>query len=164
MALSYWIETLLTLPAPYSDEPRALVQQIGVEYLYPIVPPNAEAYFITTPPPVAAARGFSFYIGIFYRIRFGDIVPGTFQITIVASGLTAFSGVATGSNLTEGIDYLYFMTPGTSTTVYITNLTNMNQFFEMISQYLIVSTEEDWKILKKYMKAINFPYKIPEEL
>jgi len=163
MALSYWIETLLSLSnPPGSRTPGTLARQVGVEYLYPLIPPGLSTYFITTPQIAAQVRGFPMYMGIFYRIRFGYMVPGAFRLTLIAGGIVAYDGTLTGYTMEQGIDYLYFMEPQSSTVAYITNITSMNQRFQMISQYLIISSEEDYRTLKAYLEALQFPYKLPE--
>lgn len=163
MALSYWVETMLTLSSPAgAKNPGRLVKQVGAEYLFPIVPPNTDASFITTPQQAAVIRGLPIYMLILYRIRFGYIVPGAFFLTLVTGGITAYQGTITGYGMEEGIDYLYFMEPDTTTIAYITNLTPLNQRFEMTSQYLIITSERDYTELKNQLEKLNFPYSLPE--
>ena len=163
MALSYWIETMLTLSSPAgAKNPGSLAKQVGVEYLYPIIPPAMDTYFTTTPQEAAAARGFPIYMIIPYSIRFGYLIPGAFQLTLVVGGITAYNGTVTGYQLEQGIDYLFFHEPQKQIIVYITNLTALNQMFQMISQYLIISSEGDYVEFKSQLEKLQFPYALPE--
>lgn len=163
-AISHYIEFLQTLTRPGSDDPGALCSDIGVEYLYPIIPPFFSTYFASTIASTIAARNFTAYATVFYRIKFGYIVPGAFNLNIRSGGVSNYSGTITGYALEDGIDCLFFMTPEKFNTFYITNLTPLNQHFEMVSRYLLIQSEADWKLVKKYLKMANFPYKLPEEL
>lgn len=166
MALSPLIESLMSLSRPNSLEPRSLVEHVAVEYLYPIVPPFTETYFTLRLggfQVTGSGRASNEFARIFYRMRFGHIVPGVFRLTILLNGVESYKGTIQGQQLEEGIDYLYFQTPEKTASWYLANLTNMNQTFEMVNQYLTVGTPEDWETVKKYMKMINFPYKFPEE-
>jgi len=162
MALSYWIETMQTLSSPAGAlQPGTLARQVGVEYLFPIVPPGMAAFWRTSVVG-GGTRGFPVYMAVFFRIRFGYMVPGAFQLTLIAGGITAYNGTLTGYTLEEGIDYIYFMEPDTVTTAFITNLTNLNQRYEMISQYLIISSEGDYVEFKRQLEKMQFPYSLPE--
>lgn len=160
--LPYWIETILSLRKPGGDEPGNLAKLVAAEYLFPLIPPNTAASFTTTTLPGRNFRGLYAYAEIFYRVQFGNILPGVFQFTAVLSGDTAYNATVTGSSLEQGINYMFFMTPNRNLTSYITNLTNQNQYFEMTSQYLVISTEKDWQTLKKYLLEMQFPYKLPD--
>lgn len=160
MPLNSYIEKMLTLTNPDSDEPSALVEQVGVQYLYPIVPPNTTAFFITTLPGTQLARGFpQIYAILLYRIRLGKIPPGVFNLSFITGTGAVFSGTVNGE---ADIDYLFFLTPNRSVVAYVTNLTNANQRFEMFSEYLIVPTYEQWKWLKASLIKMNFPNELPD--
>lgn len=163
MALSYWIETMLTLSSPAgAKNPGRLARQVGVEYLYPLVPPFTETFFTTVPQEAAKLRGLPIYMLIMFRLRFGYMVPGAIMLTLISGGLTNFSGTISGYTLEEGADFLIFAEPQTTITAYITNLTPLNQYFEMISQYLIISSENEYKEFKRQLEKMQFPYAMPE--
>jgi hypothetical protein len=163
MSLPSYIEKILSLTGPNSDEPGAIAQQTATQYLYPIVPPNTTAYFVTALPitsTIAAARGFTnLFAVINYRMRTGNMPPGVFQLTLIESSGTAFSGTVPGE---IEIDFLNFLTPNKSVIAYITNITDANQRFEMWNEYLIIPTVKHWKWLKESLLKINFPYKLPD--
>jgi hypothetical protein len=159
------IETLQSLSRPNTKEPRGLVEDVGAEYLFPIVPPLTATLFNTTiGGTTVTGRRSTNYAEIFYKIDFGFLVPGVFRLSIFAGGVEAYNGTLQGNILQHGIDYLYFLTPEKSLTVYITNLTNLNQTFEMTSRFLAIANSEDWAEIKKQIKLLNFPYKFPEEI
>ncbi|MHB8084333.1 MAG: hypothetical protein ACYDHZ_00710 [Dehalococcoidia bacterium] len=171
-SMSYWIEYMLSLPGSEdSVDPGKLVYQVGVDYVFPVVPPNTAASLVTAPPgtpPGASSRGTTSFTGyypaealIFYRMKFGYVDPGAFKLTIIGGGTTAFDGTLTGSFLEEGIDYLYFLTKVDSAKAYFTNLTNVNQYLQLNSQYLVVPSSQNWELLKKYLRQAHFPIPIP---
>ena len=164
--LSFWSETLMTLTRQGSDQPGNLLAHVGVESLFPIVPPGFETHVnsnlhevpirgIGTPTDVAA------YSKIFFRINFGYMIPGAFRMTIVTGGITAYDGTLTGTQLEEGIDLLYFLMGNSSVQFSLTDISSVNQRFEMTSQFLVCYNEEDFRDLKNQIRAIKFPYPIP---
>jgi hypothetical protein len=163
MPLPTYIEKILTLNVPNSDEPGALVQQTAAQYVYPIIPPNTTVYFITSLPLSAAvvrARGFNDLFAIInFRIRLGKMPPGIFQLTLRAGGGTAFSGTLPGE---FEIDFFAVNSPNRSISAYITNITDANQRFEMWNEYLIIPTVAHWQWLKASLKKMNFPYELPD--
>lgn len=150
MSLPFWVEYLLTVPRKNSSRIGTLVKQVGSEYYFPIVPPATEA-FITTDPALAIPPA---YGGIFYRLELGDIVPNAFTLTVVTRGGRAFSGRVQGNVIQAGIDYFFVHAPGDNLTVFLTNITPINQMFQMYSQYLRIETEPDYyevmEILSKF--------------
>ena len=159
----------MTLARQGSDQPGTLLSHVGVEFLYPIVPPGLETH-LTTNVNGVGGRGigstttFQAYCDIMFRINFGYLIPGAFRMTIVAGGITAYDGTITGTQLEEGIDYLYFLKGNSNVEFYLTNLTNLNQRFEMTSQFLVCTNEEDFRDLRNQLRAIKFPHPIPEVL
>lgn len=163
MALSYWIETMLTLSSPAGvKNPGRLVSQVGVEYLFPIVPPGVWTAFVTSPRETAVARGIPIYMIIPYKVNFGYMVPGAFQLTITAGGINAYNGTINGWLMEQGIDMIFFHEPDVQVVYYITNLTALNQYYQQISQYLIVTSEKDYLELKSQLERLHFPYALPE--
>lgn len=139
MSLPYWVEYLLTVPSPDSKRIGNLVSQIGSEYYAPIVPPATEFYFRHNPLAVGA------YAHIYYKATFGYMVPGAFRLNIVSRGVSNFNGVLQGRHLDDGLDYFFSLSSPDEVTSYITNISPMNQMFHMISQYLRIQREEDYR-------------------
>lgn len=163
MALSYWIEAMLSLSNPAgTNTPGTLARQAGGEYLFPLIPPNFTVYFVTDIQAGIRLRALPIYMLVMYRVRFGYMVPGAFQLTLVTAGLTAYNGTLTGHFQEEGIDYLFFLEANSALVAYITNLTPMNQYFQMLSQYLIISSEADYVEFKRQLEKMHFPYALPE--
>ena len=161
MALPGLIEKLVSLPREVGGEPGTLCSRVGGQYYYPLIPPGMEAWFQTTIEGIPAQRGFTAYCIIFFRLTFGYVVPDVFQLTFVTGGTRAYTGILTGYLIEEGIDYLFMLTPEKSMTAYITNISPMNQSFEMVSHYLVISTEKDYEIFKKNLEKLNFPNLLP---
>lgn len=154
---------MLSLSSPAgAKNPGRLASQIVVEYLFPIVPPGVWAEFIVSPQSAAAARGLPIYMIINYRIKFGYMVPGAFQLTASYGGSAGYTGTMTGHQLEEGADILVFQEPDIQIIFYIVNLTNLNQYFQMNSHYLIITSENDYKEFKNQLERLHFPYQMPE--
>ena len=163
MGLPYWIETFLTLSSPATARnPGRLCSQVGVEYLFPIVPPGLWTRFISTPQMAGATRGLPIYMGIFFKITFGNIVPGVFAMKITAGGGAGYDGTLNGRTLEDGIDTLFFQEPADQLVFYLTNLTDTNQYFQMNSQYLIISSEKDYREFKCQLERLQYPGYLPE--
>lgn len=161
--LPFWIERMLSYnQSDTTKEPGKLVKQFGSEYLYPIIPPGYQSTFLITPSNEKYAKGIQAYALIFYRLRFGYIQSGAFNLTLIPGGSKEYDGTISGYQLENGIDYLFFCTTDTTINWSLTNLTPNNQFFEMTSQYLIVSTKTDWELLKQKLYQEGFPYPIPQ--
>lgn len=156
------VEKLLTLPRDIGGEPGTLCARVGGQYYYPFIPPGMEAWFQTTIEGIPAQRGYTAYCVLFFHLTFGYVVPDVFQLAFVTGGTRAYQGILTGHLIEDGIDYLFMLTPDKSMTAYITNISPMNQYFEMVSHYLIFSTEKDYGIFKKYLEKLNFPNGVPE--
>lgn len=157
MSLPYWVEELLTMSAPNTNLPSTLCYHTGVEYLYPMIPPNLSTYFITAPTQTARVRGIQIYGFIHFRMTPGFIMPDVFRLTAVTRGITAYDGTLTGYHLALGFDDLIFVSEDSQLVTYITNMSPMNQYFEMISEYLVVPSEENWKMMLDYMRRIHLP-------
>lgn len=171
MALPSLIEELLSLSTgPETAEPGTLLFRVGVEYYYPIVPPFTVTVFSqsVTRAALAGQRGFgtqNIYatpeVYIFFGATFGKLEPGAFTMRATIGGNVAIDGRLDGMGLEHGIDYLFFSTASQGLVAELTNVTNKNQYFQMISHYLIVPTKENWTIVRNYLKAKELSVTLP---
>ena len=76
-----------------------------------------------------------------------SIVPGSFSISYTQYGSRQLSGVMTDIFITEGLDYLLFITNDQPGIFSITNTTPLVQTFESLTNYLDVVLESDYKII-----------------
>jgi hypothetical protein len=151
--LPYWVEYLLSYNRKGSKEMGNLVSQTGVEYYAPIVPPATNFYFKTK----TATMELPFYGLLGYKILFGAVVPGAFRLTLSARGRSAYDGILQGTAVEQGIDYFFCITPPMEASAYVTNLSSVNQMFQMTSQYLRIETQNDYLEALAALEQMRIP-------
>ena len=81
-----------------------------------------------------------------------SMVPGAFFCSAIYSGTTIQSGVVGETLTVDSNNYWIEVTNSNYMTFYSTNISSVGQFYEAISQFLLVDTEEDFEFLKEVVR------------
>jgi len=171
MSLPYWVETLRTVPSRQDGRPGSLLPHVGVEYNFPYVTPLLVTNVsLRTTNRVVGDRGlsgsavvFDTYATCYFKLCFLNIVPDTIKLTAYLQNSIVFECIVTGTQIEQGIDYMQWLFAGDEMVLKIENLTNMNQAFGFVSQYIICKSEADYILARDTLEWIKFPaYNIKE--
>jgi len=165
MGLPYWVETLRTIPGRLGNMPGSLLSHVGVEYNYPYLTPYLDTSISVSANPSTASRGaignsfvYDAYAVCFFSIKFHYYVPDTIRMTATLQTNLLFSVILTGIQAENGIDYIQWLFFNDALFLRVENLTNMNQRFGMVSQFLICKTEQDYILARDTLELVKFPF------
>ncbi len=129
------IEYLLSIVKP---DGGSLVAQEANQILIPVFPPNTTISYTARPIPGDYGR-------IFYGIRFGaSMVPNAFTGYVQLWGTRYVEGTFTSTVLDTEIQGFVWVTQAQPSFVYLTNVTGLNQLFELLNLSIRVTSEEDY--------------------
>jgi len=148
MGLPYVIEYLLSLERPGGS--GRLVAQGASQTIIPQFPPNTSVTL--TAYPYLNDWG---YIP-FYSALSPGMVPGAFSGWGQYWGARQYTGILGSWFVMPGsLDSFLLVTQDQPALAQITNLTAVNQYYEGISMFLVISDEEDWQLIRRALKRIN---------
>jgi len=139
MPLSPAIEFLAAQKGPSGD----LLSAPGGAELAAVIPPNTRVR-------VSAGPITNIYAQYAFRVMLDEmIVPGSFQIWVYSFGVVPYSGIIYPTMRGEYLDVFLRVTHSQPIIYEVLNLTNLNQWFVIYTQYLTVTTEDNYKELER---------------
>jgi len=139
MPLSPAIEFLAAQKAPQGSDLTAP----GGAQVTAIIPGNTRVALTVTPP----ARIYALYV---FRAMLDEaVVPDTLTLTMVNRGVLAYTGVLRASTRGTYLDFFMAVTHANPVLYEIENISPLNQWFILYTQYLTVATEADFNNLKE---------------
>lgn len=149
MALPYFIEYLLTLQRPGGGR---LVHVGLTQTILPSFPPNTTLDYQSRP---RAAN----YGTLWFRSHFSQaMVPNAFTAWGQQYGAMWMTGTLTQLILSEPADYYILVTRAEPFLGSITNITNLNQYYEGITAFVNIRTEEDFRLLRIELEKLKTSY------
>lgn len=132
------IEKLLSTLRPGGGP---LFVQEEAQILVPVFPPNMSAKFESRPIGGDFAQ-------IIFAVMFGsNMVPDAFEGYVELWGTRQYSGVFTASVLALEFQGFAWVTQANPALIYITNVTGLNQIFELIWTSVRITTEDDYNVV-----------------
>lgn len=134
------IEYLLTQQRPGGGW---LVYRGGLQVVIPVFPPGATVNYAVTPLA-------DVYAQLGWATRFGtDMVPNSFFASCQQYGSRVFSGIVSQRVIADSIDYFIMVTDSEPTLLSITNTSPLNQYCEVIGDFLVIGSDDDYaKVLE----------------
>lgn len=125
-----------------------LVQNDAVQILVPVFPPGQLLSFSAGPID-------GDYAQIVWGIKFGiDMVPNAFEGFLQMWGHRALSGTFTSVILNTEFQGLQWVTTAEPAYVYVTNVSPLNQIFELGYMNLRIASEEDLRLVREEIEHI----------
>lgn len=132
------VEYLLSLPRPGGGW---LVHRGGLQVIIPAFPPNTTITYIVTPLADAYAQ-------LGWATRFGTtMVPNAFTGFVQQWGSRLYTGTLSQRIISDVVDYFIVVTLAEPTYLYISNASPLNQYCEVIGDFLVISSEEDYALI-----------------
>lgn len=121
----------------------SLVEHENTQLIVPSFPPG-----ITLTAQIKPPQG---RWGMFcFHISFGTMmIPNVFQGAVQHGGKNHYTGVISGSLLNQGLDIFILVTEGNPLVYQETNVSALNQYFEIDGHFLTISDEDD------YLRALD---------
>lgn len=128
---------------------NAPVRQGGLQVIINPFPPNTMVTYTVRPLE-------GNYAQLGWITSFGsNMVPDAFTGVFQQYGSRPFSGRITQRMLDDGAPYFIMVTNTQPTELYITNTTNVNQYFETLAFFLMISSENDLQIVNSALRQMN---------
>ncbi|MDO9579925.1 MAG: hypothetical protein Q7J06_05085 [Bacteroidales bacterium] len=146
MSLPYVIEYLLTLERPGGGR---LVNAGAGELIIPAFPPNTTITFKTVP-----IEGDYMYIS--HRCGFGRaMIPEAFFVRVSQWGNMTYEGIVGSWLLNNCLDLFVSTTRSEPAQTQIQNLTGLNQYYEGLTFFLRIQTEDDYNLVMKALARMG---------
>lgn len=153
MIPTYAIEYLLTLQRPGGGR---LVIPEASQILIPIFPPNTSLTLSVHPYG-------SDYSLIKFGLGFGpNMVPNTFQGYVQTWGSREIQGTLTAEVLNTELQGFVLITQSEPSVLSVTNISGLNQVFEIDSVNLRISTEDDYKLVLEALARLGTSAKLEQ--
>lgn len=139
------LEFIESLVRPESE--NFIAEHGGAQLIIPAAAPGSTTTFTVSPPS-------STYAIICFKVIFGAaVVPSAFACSIVHNGRYIYNGTLSGAVINFGIDfYLVATTPNPMTVIAINNHA-LAQYFEMIYQFFLISTVDDYNFILESLRS-----------
>ena len=146
MALSYFIEELLSLQRPGGGR----LLHVGIsQFIIPLFPPNTTITFSTGPLGTDYA-----YIG--YGASFGPaMVPSAFYGWGQQYGSRQYEGILTGWFTGRELDALIFVTSAEPAVGQVQNRTPLFQYYEYIAFVITIASEADYYLVLEALARLG---------
>jgi hypothetical protein len=145
MALPYFIEYLLTLQAPGGGR---LTEYNVSQWMGTAFPPNTTLSYEGYPDPC--------YALIWFNVDFSPImVPNAFDIFGEQYGARMIGGTVTALVLDHQFDWYIVITAASPYRGRIINNTPLLQWFETLNSFLIITSEENLKLLIEHLHKLT---------
>lgn len=93
------------------------------------------------------------YVNILYKFQFGQAMnAGAFIINIHEQANSIFVGTITMTIRDEPLDCYVPIFKNSPAQIEVTNLSGINQYYELNSSYIGIATEEDWNFVLQDLK------------
>lgn len=146
------VEFILSLRRPGGG---FYAQQSSMQIIVDPFPPNYTLVFDLGPSEDTFAHI------LYLSGRSPEMVPGAFHKVLMQAGVPLFDAIITEEHILRPTASFWVVTEALKVVTRSTNLTALNQYFEINIRYLKVFSADDLKAISEEMNRLKYPIEMP---